>query len=298
MRELVTLFGADDLPTIGDVNPYVLGATASVFGNAHDSGRRDPYSSRTRNQVDSQLTIALTGPQMVLVVGPPKVGKTRTLYDAIRPIEQAARVLVPAANHLREVVTHPRIAETADPIVVWLDDLHEYLDAADPFTSTMLSWLTARRGRTMVVATLRTKKLEQLRGESELQRDIRLLLEQALTIRLASTGEDPDEHFAAVSAYPAMTWDRHGLGEFLNGGPELTEDQRDLFFRMAIRRNQEDPTWSQRQAAAGHRDAIHRIGIEAAGGVSRLDIRAQSRLKKSGVRAVGSNGPEPCPLRP
>ncbi len=262
MRELVTLFGSDDLPLNSEVNPYVLGTTASVVGNVHDHGRSDPYVARTANRVDSRLGTALSGSEMVLVVGPPKVGKTRTLFEAVRNYGRSARVLVPTQNHLRELANHPRLTDTTDPLVVWLDDLHEYVNAPDPLTPGVLAQLTARPGRTVVVATLRSEKLDHLRGERELRRDIRLLFEQALIIGLMSTGEDPDEQIAAKGRYPSMHFDNYGLGELLGGGPKLTERQRDSLSFNTSQRPREDPNWAYRQSAAGHADLIYRLGIE------------------------------------
>jgi hypothetical protein len=45
---------------------------------------RDPYVSRSGQDVDTRQQHALEPTRMVLVVGPPKVGKTRTGSEAIR----------------------------------------------------------------------------------------------------------------------------------------------------------------------------------------------------------------------
>jgi hypothetical protein len=47
-------------------------------------GDRDPYVSRSGQDVDTRLRTALKPAQMVLVVNPSKVGKTRTVSEAIR----------------------------------------------------------------------------------------------------------------------------------------------------------------------------------------------------------------------
>lgn len=221
LRDLVRIFGDTDLPEVAAVNPYLMGATSSAFGGPDTYGRRDRYLARTANQVDARLARALTGTRMVLVVGPSKAGKTRTLFEAVHAFEPTARVLWPVLDGLEDLVAHERVNSTDDTVVVWLDDLHEYLTGARPLTPAVLSRLTARAGRTVVVATLRSEMRAQLKGEGELRRDTRLLLDQALLIDLVSTSEDPDEQAAAIVAYPGQISAGYGLGEALAGAPEL-----------------------------------------------------------------------------
>ncbi|MEU2253353.1 hypothetical protein [Nocardia xishanensis] len=64
LRELVAVFGTDDLPLMKEVNPYTLGVTASAVGNAHEHGRTDPYVARTRDHVDTRLAAALAEPRL------------------------------------------------------------------------------------------------------------------------------------------------------------------------------------------------------------------------------------------
>lgn len=221
MRELVRVYGIEDLPTVADLDPYLLGSTSSMFGRAREYGLRDGYLPRTAHDVDARLAAALTGERLVVVVGPSKAGKTRTLFEAIRAHDPGARVVWPVSNAIGELAVHPRIATCTDPLLVWLDDLHEYLTGAAGLTPAVLAGLIARPGRTVVVATLRSEMRAQLRGGGELRKEARMLLEQAVTIDLASTSEDPDERAAAARAYPGYTDNRHGLGEGLAGAPEL-----------------------------------------------------------------------------
>ncbi|MGY2148825.1 tetratricopeptide repeat protein [Nocardia gipuzkoensis] len=240
LPELVRIFAAGDIPAVGELNPYLLGATSSAFGGPSDHGHRDRYVARTANRVDARLAAALTGARMVIVVGPSKAGKTRTLFEAIHAFDPGARIVWPVLDGLGELAAHPRIADTSDTIVMWLDDVHEYLTGTQQLTPAVLARLTTRPGRTLVVATLRSEMRAQLRSEGELQRDTRLLLEQALIIDLASTSEDPDEQAAAIHAYPGQVFGAHGLGEVLAGAPELLaryDDAKaaDLLQRTVIR---------------------------------------------------------------
>ncbi|MFC9892223.1 tetratricopeptide repeat protein [Nocardia sp. NPDC127579] len=216
------------------------------------------------------MAAALAGPRLVLVIGSQRVGKTRTLFEAVRNHEPTARVLVPARNCLGELLTHTRLADTDDSIVVWLDDLHEYSGAADSLTPGMLTRLTARSGRTAVVATLRTGVYQQLRGDPTLPRETRLLLDHALVIELASTGEDPGEHALAMHTYdldPALR--TQGLGEFLGGGPHLTYQQQEAYRVAAEQKDREDPGWAYRLAAeSGDLDAMYELGCRLGAAVN------------------------------
>ncbi|MEV0773798.1 tetratricopeptide repeat protein, partial [Nocardia salmonicida] len=221
VRELVQVYGTDDLPIVADLDPYRLGSTSSVFGRSGESGMRDTYLPRTAHDVDARLAHALTGGRLVVVVGPSKAGKSRTLFEAVLAHDRRARVVWPVTDGIGELAVDPRIATSADSLVVWLDDLHEYLTGTAGLTPAVLARLSGRPGSTVVVATLRSEMRAQLRGGGELGQDTRMLLEQAVTIDLASTSNDADERAAAERAYPGYGNDRYGLGEGLAGAPEL-----------------------------------------------------------------------------
>ncbi|MFI1239265.1 tetratricopeptide repeat protein, partial [Nocardia salmonicida] len=200
-----------------------MGATNSDFGRDghYGDGDGDGYVARTANEVDRRLTQELTGHRLVVVVGPSKAGKTRTLYEAVRAVYPTARVAWPCIGTLDVFVADQRIHRIDDTLVVWFDDLHEYLTGTTALTPELLSNLTSRAGRTIVVATLRSEMRSRLRGKGELHADIRRLLGQASIIEMDSTAEDPDETAAVNDAYPGQVRDGYGLGEELAGAPEL-----------------------------------------------------------------------------
>ncbi|MFC9663278.1 tetratricopeptide repeat protein [Nocardia sp. NPDC127606] len=156
-----------------------------------------------------------------MVVGPSKAGKTRTLYEAVRAVYPTARVAWPCVGTLDVFVADQRLHGIEGTLVVWLDDLHDYLTGTTALTPELLSKLTSRAGRTIVVATLRSEMRSRLRGKDELHADIRRLLGQASTIEMASTAEDSVETAAVNDAYPGQVRDGYGLGEELAGAPEL-----------------------------------------------------------------------------
>ena len=126
-------------------------------------------------------------------MGPSKVGKTRTAFEAIQDRWPQARLLAPIATAVPALARHPRVAETSDAVVVWLDDLQKFVNAADALTPDVFARLVARPGPTVVVATLRTEGAAELGADySEPAPDARLLLRADLpttTIVLAPTSE-------------------------------------------------------------------------------------------------------------
>jgi TPR repeat protein len=221
--ELVGILPGGDLPTVADLDPYRLGATKSAFGTSQTYGEHDPYISRTFNDVDTELAAALRQPGMVLVVGPSKAGKTRTCCEALRSGWPDARLLTPLPGKFEQLVAHPRLQTSTDTIVVWLDELERYLTHTHPLTPNLRTRLTTRPGTTIMVATLRTEARARLVTETgDILRDTRDLLDQAETIELLPTSEDPDEQAAAARAYPGQDL-RFGLAAVLAGAPELLE---------------------------------------------------------------------------
>lgn len=79
LADLVERSAGDDLPVVADLNPYLLGATISPFGDTHSYGDRDPYVPRTHNHVDTAVAAALDQPRMVLLIGPSKAGDPHRL---------------------------------------------------------------------------------------------------------------------------------------------------------------------------------------------------------------------------
>jgi TPR repeat protein len=243
LADLVYPTKGSDLPVVKGLDPYVLGATASMVGNADSYGHADPYVARTANHVDERLDAALTNPpsrsRMVLLVGPSKAGKTRTAFEALRRVLPTARLAAPLPGKLTRLAAHRRWRNIDDTRVVWLDDLYQFLAHADPLTPALLDKLTARSARSgpvVVVATLRSEQRRRLRQQrqagngtpqiGEMSRDTRMLLDQAHEIPLRATNEDDTENAAARDAYPRLGLDG-GLAAELAGAPELLRQYDD-----------------------------------------------------------------------
>ncbi|MEE6140575.1 tetratricopeptide repeat protein [Mycobacterium sp. 050128] len=233
LADLVEVVDGDDLPMVAGLDPYRLGATPSPFGDAQTYGEHDPYVPRTR---DNDLATALADRnQLVLLVGPSKAGKTRTAFEAVRKHFPQARLLFPRPGMFGRLVADPRLHNSPDTVVVWLDDLDRYVSDADPLTPALLSRLNSRSGRTVVLATLRQEQRDRLYQGGALLRDTRVLLEHAITVDLAPlTGEDPDEQAAAGRAYPGQDLE-FGLAARLAGAPELLKRYDDALYTDPLR---------------------------------------------------------------
>lgn len=237
LTDLVEVASGEELPMVTELDPYRLGATPSHFGSTDNYGERDPYVARTRDRdLATALTDAAERKSLVLLVGPSKVGKTRTAFEAIRTYLPQAHLLFPRPGVFDRLVVHPRLRDSNDAVVVWLDDLDRYLTHSNPLTPSLLSRLVNRSGTTIALATLRQEQRDRLQQIGELTRDSRLLLDHAITIDLAPlTNADPKEEAAARVAYPGQEL-RFGLAAHLAGAPELTRRYDDARYTDPMQR--------------------------------------------------------------
>lgn len=214
--------GADGgLPYIAELGPDALAATPFNL-ETEAADQRDLYLPRTANRVEHRTRSALESCDFVMLTGPSKVGKTRTLYENVRSTLPRARILVPSPSTLKDAIDLPEFRDCTDTIVVWLDDLHEFLSGENPLSPVLLAQIRARPARTIVAATIRNHAVELLkRNTGELTRDQRAVLSQAETIRLQSTSDDSSEQKAAEALYPSLNLDGFGLAEVRAGAPEL-----------------------------------------------------------------------------
>ncbi|MCQ1948804.1 trypsin-like peptidase domain-containing protein [Arthrobacter sp. zg-Y859] len=225
---LVELLDGDDLPLMSNLTPYRMGATATRYSSLDNSQGQDPYVPRTFQDLDTRLQAALTPGEMVLIVGPSKAGKTRSAYEALRERWPQAHLAAPERTALTALVRHPRLRMSTDPVIVWLDDLQDYLNVTAPLTPALLAELFTRPGPTLVVATLRTEERILLAGpEGELTRNVRQLMREAVELELGPTNQDAVEQSAAHALYPEEDLSHFGLAEQLAGAPALLQQYRD-----------------------------------------------------------------------
>ena len=222
LDELAKWVDGDEFPAVKDLNPYQLGSTSSDYGNRSNYGQHDPYVPR---RVDLALRDALQPGQLVLVVGPSKAGKSRTAFEVLLSRWPQAWLVVPKPEGLEQLIEHPRLRDTGEPVAVWLDDLQDYLGGTHPLTPWLLAQLIDRPGPTVVLGTLRLEARNRLRDSTgELSRDTRALLDPpTVTVELASTTDNPDEQAVARAAYPGEDLATVGLAERLANAPDLLD---------------------------------------------------------------------------
>ncbi len=223
---LVDVLAQGRLPRVSELAPYTLGATPSGYGNADTYRQRDEYVPRTK---DEPLAAALRPGRLVVLAGPSKSGKSRTAFEVLRAHKDwsAALLAVPAPRLLNQLAGHPALS-SADPLVIWLDELQRFLPPTGDLSEATISHLLERPGPAMLLATIRTEQPDLLRGtESELTREARMVLDSAASITLDSTRRDPGEQARAATVYPEADSRPEGLAEILAGAPELLRRYRD-----------------------------------------------------------------------
>jgi hypothetical protein len=124
---------------LGDVPAELLGVWRSTIAErVVVAGGRAPYVERdVDEQLREALTAAKSGERLVVLCGPPKSGKSRTMREAALQVFGAWRVVVvrrPVADD--EVASQPLgvlcecrdvMSFSADELLIWVDDAHEHL---------------------------------------------------------------------------------------------------------------------------------------------------------------------------
>lgn len=125
-RRLSSLVRQWPLPQLDDCDGLMLGVfPARRLGSSERTDALPPYVPRG---VDDRLRRALGAGGLVLVVGPPRAGKSRTALEAARAAAGSRRVIVPVdGTALGDLADEGRSGFGAGD-VWWLDDLERYLD--------------------------------------------------------------------------------------------------------------------------------------------------------------------------
>ena len=115
------------LPKLSDVDPARLG----IFPARRDGGRRaTPY---VRRSVDDRLEEAVASSPFVLVVGPPRSGKSRTLFETASEALADPPLIIPKHREgLEQLLDLDPPPWSGRPnAVLWLDGLERYLESID-----------------------------------------------------------------------------------------------------------------------------------------------------------------------
>jgi hypothetical protein len=167
------------------------------------------------------------GRWLVVVIGPSKVGKSRTLLEAVTECAQSRPLELVApddADALRASLASADVLTQGPALtVLWLDDLEIFL--SDGVTLTMLrEWRSRVRGG-IVVGTYGGKGSERIAGSTSggLATIADEVLQSARQIALdATTARELGELPAQVSAEQLALLECHGLAAYLVAGPSGT----------------------------------------------------------------------------
>ena len=150
-------------PTVADVDPYALGVARSSLAERHTAGDGEtpPYVERDIDQA-AQKRLRASG--LVLIVGTPASGATRTAYQLALADPQAAGrlVLAPQApDGLRRALDDLDVLSRLAPrtrLLLWLDRVDRFDEHG--LTAAMLRRRRERSPGLRVVATIPSTRYE------------------------------------------------------------------------------------------------------------------------------------------
>jgi tetratricopeptide (TPR) repeat protein len=234
MLELLVTVGPNRIPRLEELSAYDLGTDPEALG----SDGPTPYLPRDKDdELDQAIVRARRAgdPSMVVLRGPSKSGKSRTLYESAKRIGELRGAFVLAPRHrdalarlLDEGPPVPRRAQ----VVLWLDDLERFVSAGrDGMASATLDALRDWARPVVVLATAGGKGAELL--SDGLSVPIRQLYghRRVTVVSLSSdlTNAEAGRVRDVYASDAAQQIVAHGIGEYLVAAPELArklDDER------------------------------------------------------------------------
>lgn len=201
-------------------DPVVLGvheAAARPETAGVNSSRVPEYVSR---EVDRELRQGMTNAGFILVTGPSTAGKSRTAYEAMRLALRDHRIIAPGGK--KDVAAALDRFGREHKCVLWLDDLERFI-GPDGITRTIIIQVLHGTGHhRVVVATIRDGELERHAPgsgspasiDTELQRGMREVIEQAWKIRVSGDFSQRELEGARASGDPRIAWALEHAGEY------------------------------------------------------------------------------------
>lgn len=174
---------------------------------------RTTYVARAK--VDGPLRAALRESALVVVIGPPRAGKSRTALEAARAALGDVPVLVPRdAASLRRMLPPDELDELGDAErrVLWLDGLERYIGLLDPAT---LEELGRPERRLTIVATVRERTWRRLLTAEGAQGEAAKALAARARVFELALPLGPTELEEARRAYPDIDGLSGGIGRAL-----------------------------------------------------------------------------------
>lgn len=215
------------LAPLESVDPYHwLGVTLSRIAEEHrGGGGRPPYVER--EGADTRLREALSREEpLVLVTGPSKSGKSRTMFEAALAVWPHQTVAVPdkprGNPHLLSELLDLVSELGREAALLWLDDLDDYLRAGALDVRRLRRWRD-EHPHLIVLATMRDSALEPVESHQEnrswIGKEVEDVLNSATTVRLAAELR-ADELAEAERLYPGVDLST-GIGAGLVAGQLL-----------------------------------------------------------------------------
>ncbi|MFF7976103.1 tetratricopeptide repeat protein [Streptomyces sp. NPDC007905] len=235
-RLALPLTAAGELPAVGEVDPYHIGVTPSTYsGQRTEEGRADPYVPRRGSDalleeaLDSVVSAAPGSARLLLLVGPSKSGKSRTLFELLRRRVPQARLLVPAADRTAPGdLSRLRLPAGGDRVVLWLDELDHYLRPGG-LDVQVLERFARQEPPVVVVASMTSIQRQALFDRADDQgRVARSVLRLARQVQLPQRLTD-EELADAARHYPGEDFTARGIGQVLVAAPELERRLTDGF---------------------------------------------------------------------
>ncbi|GGW12321.1 hypothetical protein GCM10018980_03780 [Streptomyces capoamus] len=225
-----------ELPVVAEVDPYHIGVTPSTYsGHRPGDGRADAYVPRRgpdallEEALDGVVSAAPGSTRLLLLVGPSKSGKSRTLFELLRRRVPRARLLVPAADRAAPGdLSRLRLPSSGDRVVLWLDELDHYLRPGG-LTVQVLERFARQDPPVVVVASMTSLQWQALFDRADDQgRLARSVLRLARRVDLPQRLTD-EELAEAARQYPGEDFTARGIGQVLVAAPELERRLTDGF---------------------------------------------------------------------
>jgi hypothetical protein len=213
--------------SISEVDPTLIGVDPAAQ-TILDGDTVPRYVRRdVDGALDNAVAAALSGGRwLVVVVGGSKVGKSRTLYEALRRSARASelKLVAPHDGSALRSLLNPgeRLVNRAAHAVLWLDDLEPFLNQGVTL-ETLREWQTGGPGR-IVVATYGGKGSDVVAGSGTagLATIATNVLQHAKEIPLRPTTDaELTPLHAKLSEPESKAMRRHGLAAYLVAGPAL-----------------------------------------------------------------------------
>lgn len=205
-----------------EISPEHVGVDIAVPGQILKGQPR--YLARIPDRdIDQAISGALSGAssRLIIVSGPSKIGKSRTLFEALRRSIPSATLIAPVDTDAIRAITMPggplRIEE---PSVLWLDDLEPFTDQG--LTPQLIrEWFELCPG-SLVVGTLGGKGGERISKPGPTASIGAELVAMSLEVPMRKTTPSELSELTRDLA-PAVKQEliEHGLAAFLVAGPQL-----------------------------------------------------------------------------